>query len=61
MKKPKKIENRGGTGRNQGRKLKYGETTIKVNYRVPESLKPELDNYVSARLSEYEKIAKGSS
>ena len=56
----KKKENRGGSGRNQGRKLKYGEETVKVNYRVPVSMKPELDGYVSNRLSEYEKAAKGS-
>ena len=31
---PNKKENRGGTNRNQGRKLKYGEQTVKVNYRV---------------------------
>lgn len=56
---PKKTENRGGANRNQGRKLKYGEPTIKVNYRVPESMKPKLDKYVSDNLSKYEKGAKG--
>lgn len=33
----KKKENRGGSGRGQGRRLKYGEETVKVNYRVPVS------------------------
>lgn len=59
MKKIKK-ENRGGAGRNQGRKLKYGEETVKVNYRVPVSMKPKLDNYVSVGLAKYAKAAKGS-
>lgn len=59
MKKRKK-ENRGGAGRGQGRKLKYGEETVKVNYRVPKSMKPKLDNYVSVSLAKYEKAAKGS-
>ncbi len=56
---PKKKENRGGTGRNQGRKLKYGEETVKVNYRVPVSMKPKLDKYVSVNLDKYAKAAKG--
>jgi len=47
-----KKENRGGPGRNQGRKLKYGEETVKVNYRVPKSMKPKVDNYVALKLSE---------
>ena len=61
MGREKLKENRGGANRNQGRKLKYGEETVKVNYRVPVSMKPELDSYVSNRLSEYERAAKGSS
>jgi hypothetical protein len=56
----KKKENRGGSGRGQGRRLKYGERTIKVNYRVPVSFKPKLDKYVSDNLSKYKKTAKGS-
>ena len=52
-----KKENRGGAGRNQGRKQKYGEPTVKVNYRVPESMKPELDEYVAKRLVKYAKKA----
>lgn len=54
-----KKENRGGAGRNQGRKLKYGEETVKVNYRVPKSMKPKLDKYVSVNLAKYAKVAKG--
>jgi hypothetical protein len=30
----KSSENRGGTNRGQGRKLKYGEPTERVNYRL---------------------------
>ena len=56
-----KKENRGGPGRNQGRRLKYGEPTIPGNYRIPESMKPELDKYVARQLAKYEKAAKGSS
>lgn len=56
----KKKDPRGGTGRNQGRKLKYGEPTVKVNYRIPESKKPELDDYVSGKLTKWEKDFKQS-
>ena len=55
-----KKETRGGSGRNQGRKLKYGEETVKVNHRIPISMKPKLDKYVSVSLAKYEKAAKGS-
>lgn len=55
-----KKENRGGANRGQGRKLKYGEPTDKVNYRVPISFIPKLNKYVSDNLSKYEKAAKGS-
>lgn len=55
-----KKETRGGSGRNQGRKQKYGEETVKVNYRVPVSMKPKLDKYVSVNLAKYQKAAKGS-
>lgn len=57
MKKNKK-ENRGGSGRNQGRKLKYGEPTVKVNYRIPESMKLDLDKHVARQLAKYAKAAK---
>jgi len=56
-----KKENRGGSGRGQGRHLKYGEPTVKVNYRIPERMKPELDKHVARQLSKYKKAAKGSS
>ena len=59
-KEKKKITGQGGAGRNQGRKLKYGEETVKVNYRVPKSMKPKLDKHVSVSLAKYEKAAKGS-
>jgi hypothetical protein len=55
-----KKEKRGGANRGQGRKLKYGEPTEKVNYRVPVSFKAKLDKYVSDNLSKYENAAKGS-
>jgi len=58
-KKIVKKENRGGAGRGQGRKFKYGEETVKVNYRVPVSMKPKLDKYVSVNLAKYVKAAKG--
>ena len=57
----KKKENRGGKRENAGRRLKYGEPTIPVNYRIPESMKPGLDKYVSRQLAKYAKAAKGSS
>ena len=57
----KKKENRGGSGRGQGRRLKYGEETVKVNYRVPVRMKPKLDKHVVRQLAKYEKAAKGSS
>lgn len=57
----KKKENRGGKRENAGRRLKYGEPTTPVSYRIPESMKPALDNYVSRQLAKYEKAAKGSS
>lgn len=60
MTKIQKKDNRGGSGRNQGRKLKYGEETVKVNYRVPVSMKTKLDKYVSVNLAKYAKVAKGS-
>lgn len=44
----------------RGRKQKYGEPTIKVSYRIPVSMKPELDSHVSDRLSKFEAVAKGS-
>lgn len=46
-------ESRGGANRNQGRKLKYGEKTVKVNYRIPVSMKPALDAYIEESLNKY--------
>ena len=51
-------ENRGGANRNQGRKLKYGEETVKVNYRVPLSKKDVVDNWISEQLEKWQKEAK---
>jgi len=48
-----KKENRGGASRNQGRKLKYGEETVKVNYRIPVSMKSALDAYIEKWLQKY--------
>jgi hypothetical protein len=41
MAKAKKITGRGGSGRGQGRKLKYSEPTTVI--RVPISLLPEIE------------------
>jgi len=37
MKTKKKVEARGGAGRGQGRKQKYGEPTVQIRASVPES------------------------
>lgn len=56
----KKIETRGGANRNQGRKLKYGEPTVRFkSFRIPVSFQWELTNFINKRLSEYETAAKG--
>lgn len=52
------VENRGGDNRNQGRKLKYGEETVKVNYRVPLSKKDVVDNWIYEQLEKWQKEAK---
>lgn len=49
----KKKDNRGGPGRNQGRKLKYGEETINLSIRVPVSKKEELRKIVNAKLKKW--------
>jgi hypothetical protein len=49
----KKKENRGGSGRNQGRHLKYGEETVPVVIRCPKSKVKELREYVALKLSEW--------
>jgi hypothetical protein len=48
--KKKKIENRGGAGRNQGRHTKYDEETVIFSCRVPASKKAELAALVAAEL-----------
>jgi hypothetical protein len=42
----------------KGRKLKYGEPTKKVNYRLPVSFIPQLEKYISLHLLKYIKDAK---
>ena len=54
----KKKENRGGKRENAGRRLKYGEPTIPVNYRIPVSKKEEVDKWMAAKLKRW---SKGSS
>lgn len=55
-----KKENRGGSGRGQGRRLKYGEPTVKFkSVRIPKSFTVELTSFINKRLSEYEAAAKG--
>jgi hypothetical protein len=46
---PKK-ETRGGSGRNQGRHKKYGEPTVPIGYRVPESKSDEFRRIVEQLL-----------
>ena len=36
------------------RKLKYGEETEKVNYRIPKSFRKHLEKYISDNLKKYE-------
>ena len=40
---PKPRRSSDQRGKPMGRRLKYGEATVKVNYRVPVSKKPEVD------------------
>jgi len=51
----KKKENRGGSGRNQGRHSKYGEETSTFSCRVPVSKKSELAAIVAAALKRWMK------
>lgn len=48
-----KKENRGGSGRNQGRYSKYGEETTTFSCRVPVSKKGELSAIVAAALKRW--------
>lgn len=47
----KKKENRGGSGRGQGRHLKYGEATKNVSFRCPVSKIEQLKKLVNAALA----------
>lgn len=49
----KKKENRGGSGRNQGRYNKYGEETTTFSCRVPVSKKEELSKIVATALKRW--------
>ncbi|MBS1586554.1 MAG: hypothetical protein JSS82_13525 [Bacteroidetes bacterium] len=49
----KKKETRGGSGRGQGRHLKYGEETVPVVIRVPVSKVKEFRQYAALKLSEW--------
>jgi len=40
--------------RNAGRKLKYGEKTVRLQKLVPESKKQEIENKIDTILKEYE-------
>jgi hypothetical protein len=52
MAKGKKVkENRGGSGRGQGRHLKYGEATKNVSFRCPVSKIEQLKKLVNAALA----------
>lgn len=54
MAKGKKVkDNRGGSGRNQGRRLKYGEETVPVVIRCPKSKVRDLREYIALKLSEW--------
>lgn len=47
-KSKKKLTGKGGAGRGQGPKFKYGEPTVTI--RIPESLKPEVEKLIATRL-----------
>lgn len=54
MVKGKKVkENRGGSGRGQGRHLKYGEETVPVVIRCPKSRVKEFRQYAAMKLAEW--------
>ena len=42
-----KKQTRGGKRPHAGRKLKYGEPTINITFRIPESCKDEVRNLVN--------------
>lgn len=49
----KKKDNRGGSGRGQGRHLKYGEETKNITFRCPVSKVEELKKIVNNKLAEW--------
>jgi hypothetical protein len=52
MTEPKK-ETRGGPGRGQGRRQKYGVPTVTIALRVPESKEQEVREVVERHLEQY--------
>jgi hypothetical protein len=50
-----KKENRGGKREGAGRKLKYGELSETITFRVPVSKKTEFRHYVTKKLKQYER------
>lgn len=49
-----KKENRGGARKGTGPKLKYGEPTVPIGYRVPESKAAEFRQVVERLLKGWE-------
>lgn len=52
--KAKKKDNRGGSGRGQGRKSTYGEATEQLRISVPKSKKDYLMNMLLKELKKFE-------
>lgn len=52
-KKPTKNTH-GGAGRNQGRKLKYGEPVKRLMFQIPESKVEHITNLVKKELKKWE-------
>jgi hypothetical protein len=50
---------RGGYRKGAGAKLKYGEETTTVSFRLPMSLIPEIKEIVKLKLKKYESKGKG--
>jgi hypothetical protein len=53
-----KKENRGGPGRGQGRKHRFGEETKNVTFRCPESKVEEFRIYGNKKLAKWVKKKK---
>lgn len=49
----KKKDKRGGSGRGQGRHQKYGEPTVPVVIRVPQSKVKEFRRFAAEKLEQY--------